>query len=107
MNKEINMDHRQNRRHSINIMANLVCDDESHPAKVLDISTGGAKVVLAASNLEQESEVKIDLPFLNELAALVIWSNGHNCGLRFYDDQNRLNDFLYNLAIYGAAGQGE
>jgi len=99
----INMENRKSRRHEINVVANLLCKDESHPAKVLDISEGGAKIMLASSTLTEESEVQIDLPFLNELDAHVAWSNGRHCGLKFDDTQDRLNEFLYNLAIYGAA----
>ncbi|WP_135077573.1 PilZ domain-containing protein [Terasakiella sp. SH-1] len=107
MGHTINMDHRQSKRHAINVMANLLCENTSHPAQVLDISKGGAKITLAASTLDKDSEVQIDLPFLNELDATVIWSSGQSCGLRFFDDQDRLNDFLYNLAIYGVCGHAE
>lgn len=101
--RSINMENRQSRRHTINVMANLVVDEESHAAQVLDISTGGAKIQLASSTLPAQSHVQIDLPFLNELEACVAWSSGRNCGLKFNDDQNRLSEFLYNLAIYGVA----
>ncbi len=103
MHKTINMDNRSSRRHEINVVANLICQDTAHSATVLDISTGGAKIMLDSTNLQQSSNVKIDLPFLNELDAFVIWVHGPSCGLKFNDDQDRLSEFLYNLAIYGAA----
>ena len=101
--RAINMENRQSRRHTINVTASLLCNNHNYPAEILDISAGGAKVRLAGYNLEPDSKITIDLPFLNELAASVIWSNGSHCGVKFNDDQNKLNDFLYNLAIYGAS----
>ncbi len=101
--RPINMENRRTKRHTINVTAYLLCDKQSHPAEVIDISEGGAKIRLAGSTLTAGTTVQIDLPFLNELSASVAWANGTHCGLRFNDDQDRLNEFLYNLAIYGAS----
>ena len=76
------MDHRSSKRHTINITADLQCNGAAHQAHVSDISTGGAKI---------------------ELMASVAWAHGKSLGLKFQDNQNRLDDFLYNLAIYGVA----
>jgi|GEM_PF-4407100 len=97
------MDHRSDKRHTINITADLQCDGAAYQARVSDISTGGAKVELKGSTILKNSIVMIDLPFLKELEASVAWSHGKNLGLKFQDSQNRLDDFLYNLAIYGTA----
>ncbi|MDV7338544.1 PilZ domain-containing protein [Terasakiella sp. A23] len=107
MFKPVNMDKRSSRRHEINVVANLISEGKSHSATVLDISTGGAKIVLKNSTLLQSSDVQIDLPFLNELDAYVIWAHGEKCGLKFNDDQDRLSEFLYNLAVYGTAHSSE
>ncbi len=101
MSQPISLDQRKSQRHEINIVATLLCDEAQYSVRVLDISTGGAKIELTASTLEKDQTVQIDLPFLNTLNAIVIWSNGQNCGLKFLEDQKQLHEFLYNLATYG------
>ena len=96
------MDHRSGKRHTINITADLQYDGNAHQAHVSDISTGGAKVELKGPTILTNSIVMIDLPFLKELEASVAWAHGKSLGLKFQDNQNRLDDFLYNLAIYGS-----
>jgi len=103
MLKQATVENRTSRRHEINVTANLIFDEEPHKATVLDISTGGAKVSMRTACPEKQSHITIDLPFLNELAAKVVWVHGKDCGLQFEDDQDRLSEFLYNLAIYGTA----
>lgn len=97
------MEHRSSKRHTINITADLLCEGKTHHAQVSDISANGAKIKLKRSTLLKNSSLMIDLPFLKELEASVAWSHGKSCGLKFQDTQNRLDDFLYNLAIYGTS----
>jgi len=99
------MDLRANKRHEINITADLKCGDAIHQAHVSDISAGGAKVELKNSTLSPGSDVLIDLPFLKELKASVAWGHGKSIGLKFQDSQNQLDEFLYNLAIYGTVNR--
>ncbi|NVK17918.1 MAG: hypothetical protein HWE30_04420 [Methylocystaceae bacterium] len=76
MLKQATIENRRTRHHQTNVKAILFFGEDTHEATVLDISTGGAKVV---------------------------WVHGKDCGLQFNDDQDCLSEFLYNLAIYGTA----
>lgn len=101
MLNKIEIEQRKSRRHIINVSADLLYDNQRHSAQVIDISAGGAKLKLKRTILQPKGAVSIDLPFLNQLEATVVWVNGTQCGVKFKDEQNRVNEFLYNLATYG------
>lgn len=101
MLKTAQLEQRKSKRHTINVPADLLFENIRYPAQVMDISAGGAKIMFERATLPEQSRVAIDLPFLNQLPAVVVWINGKHCGLKFKDEQNRVNEFLYNLATYG------
>ncbi|WP_417782301.1 PilZ domain-containing protein [Terasakiella pusilla] len=95
------IEQRKSKRHTINVPVDLLYKNKRYPAQVMDISAGGAKVVFERKTLPEHCAITIDLPFLNQLPATVVWVNGKHCGIKFKDEQNRVNEFLYNLATYG------
>lgn len=97
------IEQRKNKRHAINVPTDLLYENNRYRAQVMDISAGGAKLIFERVSivLPEHCPVIIDLPFLNQLPAHVIWVTGKRCGLKFNDEQNHVNDFLYALATYG------
>lgn len=95
------MELRKSPRHDLNLTAQLYLECEPHPVVVLDISAGGAQVATEHLPLTTEMTVDLNLPILQKLKASVVWTKGKRCGLRFHESQDQINDFLYNLAVYG------
>jgi len=95
------MELRKSPRHNLNLTAQLYLDHQPHVVTVLDISAGGAQVTTDELCLTAEMVVDLNLPILEKLKASVVWTKGKRCGLRFHENQDRINEFLYNLATYG------
>jgi len=95
------MELRKSHRHNLNLTARLYLEHEPHVVTVLDISAGGAQVATDHLPRTVEMIVDLNLPIVQKLKASVVWTKGKRCGLRFHESQDRINDFLYNLAVYG------
>lgn len=95
------MEQRKSPRHSLNLKAQLYLDSQPYTVTVLDISAGGAQIVTDSSLLVAEMVVHLNLPILQKLEASVVWTKEKRCGLRFHENQDRMNNFLHNLAVYG------
>ncbi len=82
--------------------ATLRHDGEEYPCKVVDISSGGAKIGLADPP-ENGATVSLRIEPFGKIMGRVVWSGKDSAGVRFTDSAGEVGEILLAMATYGAA----
>jgi len=77
---------RTNQRLEVNLDGVMAANDNSYTVKLIDVSSGGAKVSVPQS-LPKGTQVYLDVPLLGRVAACVVWVAATFVGLSFVTQQ--------------------
>jgi hypothetical protein len=91
---------RKHSRESILIKSEIMVDGDWHDCKILNISTGGAKLQ-AGKHIGHGIEIFLQIGKFGRISATVAWQNGGELGVKFTRDELEVAELLMGLASYG------
>lgn len=91
---------RQDTRESILTQAKLMADGEWHNCKIINISTGGAKLQIDR-RFNHGMAVALQIGEFGQFSATVAWQQGAELGVKFTHDALEMAGVIMGLASYG------
>ena len=80
-------DKRASIRYLVDLPGEIICDRDSQPVKLTDISDGGAKVIV--QNMPKlGTTIILHIPLMEAIVAMVVWIGSAAVGLSFITQQS-------------------
>lgn len=91
---------RKDTRESIPAKAKLMADGDWHTCRILNISTGGAKLQIDR-RIGHGTPVSLEIGEFGQFSATVAWQQGSEVGVKFTHDALEMAAVIMGLASYG------
>jgi hypothetical protein len=84
-------------RKELQLQAKLIVSGASHAVRIVNISSGGARLGLDSDmQFTEGGDVLLDL----SLQASTVWQRGYQLGIRFAGDPEAMAEVIMGLAMY-------
>lgn len=87
-------------RETILIKSEILVDGDCYNCKILNISTGGAKLQ-TDRHINQGIAVFLQIGKFGRFSATIAWQNNGELGVKFTHDELEITNLLMGLASYG------
>ena len=87
-------------RETILIKSEIMVDGDWYNCKILNISTGGAKLQID-QHIGHGIEIFLQIGKFGRISATVAWQNSGELGVKFTHDELEIADLLMGIASYG------
>ena len=88
-------------RKELQLQAKLIVSGASHAVRIVNISSGGARLGLDSDmQFTEGGDVLLDLDRLGSLQARAVWQRGQQLGIRFAGDPESMAEVIMGLAMY-------
>ncbi|NCF10204.1 MAG: hypothetical protein GWP66_05925 [Gammaproteobacteria bacterium] len=88
-------------RKELQLQAKLIVSGASHAVRIVNISSGGARLGLDSDmQFTEGGDVLLDLDRLGSLQASTVWQRGYQLGIRFAGDPEAMAEVIMGLAMY-------
>jgi hypothetical protein len=88
-------------RKELQLQAKLIVSGASHAVRIVNISSGGARLGLDSDmQFTEGGDVLLDLDRLGSLQARAVWQRGQQLGIRFAGDPEAMAEVIMGLAMY-------
>ncbi|MDD2915329.1 MAG: PilZ domain-containing protein [Gallionella sp.] len=91
---------RKDTREGIFTQAKLMADGDWHSCKIMNISTGGAKLQIDR-RFNHGTAVSLQIGEFGQFSATVAWQQGEELGVKFTHDALEMAGVIMGLASYG------
>ena len=91
---------RKDSRETILTKAEIMVDGTRHSCRILNISTGGAKLEIDR-HLDRGIEVFLQIGKFGQFRATVVWQQSGEIGVKFSHDAAEMANVIMGLASYG------
>jgi len=91
---------RKNSRETIRFKAEIMVDGNRHNCRILNISTGGAKIEIDR-HINRGIGVFLQIGKFGQFRATVVWQQNREMGVKFNHDESEMASVIMGLASYG------
>ena len=99
-NQDYEQSRRKYERRTILFDARLREDGPWQACRILNISAGGAKLLIS-SDINHGAIVSLEIGSFGQFSGTVVWTDREEVGIKFSHDPTEIAEVLMGLAMYG------